>query len=194
VLRQSSRAFSSPHPREVWEGARLGPTGARTLTGIETWTIDAFAPALDSLARAHGVLYTLATPPAEIDLAAALTPEQQVLARIRDAHAGVRVQAVNPLLARVRARKSPAELDRIRRAVYISVLAHREALRATGPGMNEFEIKALLEYVFQRYGAEGAAYASIVASGPNSTTLHYRAADRFMGAGRRAADRRGRAV
>jgi Xaa-Pro aminopeptidase len=46
--------------------------------------------------------------------------------------------------------------------------------------MNEFEILALLEYHFRRYGAERPAYSSIVGSGPNSTTLHYREADRFM--------------
>jgi Xaa-Pro aminopeptidase len=64
--------------------------------------------------------------------------------------------------------------------VHISVLAHREAMRSTAPGMNEFEIRALLEYIYLRNGAEGPAYSSIVGSGPNSTTLHYRAADRFM--------------
>jgi Xaa-Pro aminopeptidase len=79
--------------------------------------------------------------------------------------------------------KSSAELDRIRRAVHISTLAHREAMRAVAAGMNEFEIRALLEYTFLRNGADGPAYASIVGSGPNSTTLHYRAADRFMNDG-----------
>jgi Xaa-Pro aminopeptidase len=169
--------------REVWEGARLGPDGARALTGIRATTSDAFVPALDSLARRHGVLYTLAPVPAEVDIAAALSPEQQVLSRLRAATPALRIQPVNPVLARIRARKSPAELDLIRRAVYISVLAHREAMRATEPGMNEFEIKGLLEYYFLRLGAEGPAYSSIVGSGPNSTTLHYRAADRFMNAG-----------
>jgi Xaa-Pro aminopeptidase len=60
------------------------------------------------------------------------------------------------------------------------VLAHRAAMRSVEPGMNEFEIQALIEYYFRRNGAERPAYSSIVGSGPNSTTLHYRAADRFM--------------
>jgi Xaa-Pro aminopeptidase len=46
--------------------------------------------------------------------------------------------------------------------------------------MNEFEMRALVEYVFARNGADGPAYASIVGSGPNATTLHYNAANRFM--------------
>jgi len=71
----------------------------------------------------------------------------------------------------------------IRRAVRSSALAQREAMRSTQPGVNEFEIRALMEYMFRRYGAEGPAYGSIVGSGPNSTTLHYQASDRFMEAG-----------
>jgi len=46
--------------------------------------------------------------------------------------------------------------------------------------MNEFEIEALIEYHFRRYGAKRPGFASIVGSGPNSTTLHYNADDRFM--------------
>lgn len=46
--------------------------------------------------------------------------------------------------------------------------------------MNEFEIHALIEATFRRYGAERPGFGSIVGSGPNSTTLHYRAADRYM--------------
>jgi Xaa-Pro aminopeptidase len=61
--------------------------------------------------------------------------------------------------------------------------AHAEAARALEPGMNEFEIQALLEYTFRRNGADRPAYASIVGSGPNSTVLHYNRDDRYMKAG-----------
>src|SRR5690606_18038303 len=36
------------------------------------------------------------------------------------------------------------------------------------------------EYTFRRYGAARPAFASIVGSGPNSTSLHYNQNDRFM--------------
>ena len=39
--------------------------------------------------------------------------------------------------------------------------------------MNEFEIQALIEYTFRRNGADRPSFATIVGSGPNSTTLHY---------------------
>jgi Xaa-Pro aminopeptidase len=46
--------------------------------------------------------------------------------------------------------------------------------------MNEFELQALIEYTFRRNGADRPSFATIVGSGPNSTTLHYNADDRFI--------------
>jgi Xaa-Pro aminopeptidase len=166
--------------REVWEGARLGPEGARALTGLPARTNTEFPAVLDSLAAAHGMLFTTTTVPRDVRLVTDLSWAQQVLGRLVQQQPGLEVRNVQSRVRELRATKSPAELDRIRRAVLITTLAHREAMRATAAGMNEFEIRALLEYIFLRNGAEGAAYASIVGSGPNSTTLHYRAADRFM--------------
>jgi Xaa-Pro aminopeptidase len=166
--------------REVWEGARLGPDGARDRTGVPARENTAFTAVLDSLAAVHGILHTTTMPPQQVDLDTNLTYAQQVLGRLAQRHAGLQVHNIQARIRELRATKSAAELDRIRRAVHISTLAHREAMRATAAGMNEFEIRALLEYIFLRNGAEGPAYSSIVGSGPNSTTLHYRAADRFM--------------
>jgi Xaa-Pro aminopeptidase len=46
-------------------------------------------------------------------------------------------------------------------------------MRATRPGAWEYEIEALIEYVFRRSGASAPAYASIVGGGANATVLHY---------------------
>src|SRR5690606_28751751 len=53
--------------------------------------------------------------------------------------------------------------------------AHREAMRAARPGMHEYEIEALIEYVFRRHGASGWSYPTIAAAGANATVLHYTA-------------------
>jgi Xaa-Pro aminopeptidase len=169
--------------REQWEGPRLGPDGARARTGIMAQTSDRFAVMLDSLARVHGALHSTTAPPVNTGLDSELTHAQQVLARLRTRYPDLEMRSIQGQIRQLRAVKSASELDRIRRAVHISVLAHREAMRSVQSGMNEFEIRALLEYFFRRYGAEGPAYGSIVGSGPNSTILHYQAADRFMNAG-----------
>ena len=166
--------------REVWEGARLGPAKAQELTGIPAQSAARFGVVLDSVLKTADVLHTTLSPAVRRSLTANHTYAQQILARIRDEHPDLKINSVQKLIRNQRALKSAAELDRIRRAVHISALAHREAMRTAQPGMNEFEIRALMEYVFRRYGAEGPAYGSIVGSGPNSTTLHYQASDRFM--------------
>jgi Xaa-Pro aminopeptidase len=168
--------------REVWEGARLGTEGAAARTGLPAFPSDRFLPVLDSLLAVHRTAYVTA-PPADPAPGSELSYAQQVLARLAARHPAVELRSVVGEVRALRARKSAAELDRIRRAVHISVLAHLEAMRSTQSGMNEFEIRALLEYIFLRNGADGPAYGSIVGSGPNSTTLHYQAADRFMAAG-----------
>jgi Xaa-Pro aminopeptidase len=166
--------------REIWEGVRLGADGAAARTGIPAFTTAALEPALDSLAARAPRLYTLVRPAAPGGILAHLTADQQAIARLLATRPALEVVSLQEPLRRLRAVKSPAELDRIRRAVYITVAAHRAAQQTVEPGMNEFEIHALIEYFFRRNGAERPAFSSIVGSGPNSTTLHYRAADRFM--------------
>ncbi len=77
--------------------------------------------------------------------------------------------------------KSEQELAAIRESVAIAVAAHREAMRAARRGMMEWEIEALVNFVFRSRGACGPAYPPIVASGPNATILHYVTNDRRLG-------------
>jgi Xaa-Pro aminopeptidase len=164
--------------REVWEGTRMGTDGAQALTGIPARTVDGLNALVDSLLAETPRLYTVVNVPASPE--AYLSVPQQFVRHAERRTPGVEVQNVLPALLNLRAVKSPAELAMIRRAIYVTTLAHREAARAMAPGFNEFEIQALIEGTFRRNGAEGTAFSSIVGSGPNSTTLHYRDADRFM--------------
>lgn len=181
-LEQTLFVRSRDPSREIWEGSRLGLDGGRALTGIPTRSFLDLPQVLDSLMKGHSTVFTLGAvgPASGARLAENLGFGPQLLGRLADLHPEVQFRGVEGQLSRVRAKKSPAELDLIRRAVYISAQAHREAMKLVAPGMNEFEIRAAVEYTFLRNGADGPAYASIVGSGGNSTTLHYRAADRFM--------------
>jgi Xaa-Pro aminopeptidase len=167
--------------REVWEGARMGSEGARARTGIPARTVDGLNPLVDSLLAATPRLWSVVSVPASPD--AYLSVPQQFVRHVQRRNPGVEVENALPAILNLRAVKSPAELTMLRRAIYITSLAHREVARAVAPGLNEFEIQALLEGTFRRYGAERPAFSSIVGSGPNSTTLHYRDADRFMQVG-----------
>jgi Xaa-Pro aminopeptidase len=93
------------------------------------------------------------------------------------------IRGAHPIVDSLRRRKSAAEQALLRRAIDVTVRAHKEALRATRPGMWEYQLEALIEGVFRRAGCEGPAFPSIVGSGPNSTQYHYTANNRQMRAG-----------
>ena len=76
--------------------------------------------------------------------------------------------------------KGPDEIDAIRDAVAVTIAGFREALAAAGPGIGEWVVEAAAEGTFRRNGADGAAFATIAASGPNATYLHYTANTRVL--------------
>jgi len=76
------------------------------------------------------------------------------------------------LLHDMRLYKSRAEIALHRKAMNVSVMAHKEAMRITEPGMMEYEVEAEILYHFHRHGMQ-TAYSSIVGSGENGCILHY---------------------
>ncbi len=87
------------------------------------------------------------------------------------------------IVADLRRVKDRHELDLMERAMAVTDEAHAAVLRHLQPGMKEYEVQAILEYVFRASGAQSCAFPSIVGSGPNSCVLHYAKNDRAMAAG-----------
>ncbi|WP_420385360.1 aminopeptidase P family protein [Roseivirga sp.] len=80
---------------------------------------------------------------------------------------------LNTLMASLRGIKTPEEIDLLRKAVFISTVGQVEVMKAMKPGMSEFEIQGIHEYVFKKYGSEYEGYPSIVGAGNNGCILHY---------------------
>ena len=179
------RTFFFVQPRdpatEVWSGARLGVDGISRLTGATGRNHADLPKVLDSLIATRLPLHVVgdySTRPRSI-----LSVDDQIVRTLMSRHSGLTVRSANAMVADLRRRKSPAELDLLRKSIALTVEAQREAMRLIEPGMNEFEVQALIEYTFRRYGSDRPGFATIVGSGPNATTLHYNADDRFMNAG-----------
>lgn len=160
--------------REIWDGFRHGPDGAR-----EAFGFDAAFPIEDLdgemtrlLANAPAAYYALGHS-AALDLQMK-TWLQNVR---RQARTGVTAPAVaHDLLAmldEMRLFKDDSEQATMRRAGEISARAHLRAMRAARPGMFEYEIEAELLHEFRRSGAQYPAYTPIVAAGANACVLHY---------------------
>jgi Xaa-Pro aminopeptidase len=174
-----------PAPRtEFYTGARVryDELGRRLSLGARSK--DDVNAVLDSLVATHLPYYFVSdAESAEFIEDDSLSFGRALARRLGSAHPGLDIRDATPIVAGLRARKSTAEVALIRRAADISSLGHRAAMQALAPNMNEFEIQALMEYTFRRNGADRPSYASIVGSGPNSTTLHYDHDNRVMHAG-----------
>lgn len=163
--------------REVWTGNRLGPSRVDAALGMEGRDSRALAASLDTLIGRDTVLYLVGENSAGD---APLTADDVLLRQLRPAHSQLRVVSASRLVDAMRRAKSPAELDFIRKAVAITVDAQRAAFQTVRPGLNEFEVQALIEYTFRKNGADRPSFSSIVGSGPNSTQLHYLDDNRFI--------------
>ena len=80
---------------------------------------------------------------------------------------------VLPPIHDMRMIKDSYEIKLMRKAIDITCDALLETMKAAEAGMYEYEIEAIIEYIFRKNGSQRPGFPSIVGSGPNSTILHY---------------------
>ena len=86
------------------------------------------------------------------------------------------IRNLDPILDAMRMIKSPREIALVRESTRIAGLAIMEAMRSAEPGMYEYELEAIGDYVFKKHNAQGIAYFALVAAGKNAAWPHYHAA------------------
>lgn len=168
-------AFVRPKNRaeEIWTGRRLGVQDAAERLGVDAaYSIDELDARLPELLQGACALHVALGRDEAFD-----RRMQQALraARARARRSGRAPDTiVDPatMLHEMRLRKDPAEIELMRRAAAASAAGHRAGMKATRPGLHEYEIEAAIEYEYLRAGA-AIAYNSIVAGGENATILHY---------------------
>src|SRR6185437_9940011 len=99
--------------------------------------------------------------------------EEAFIAHLKEAAPHSEVKDLDPILDNLRGTKSPREIAILREATRIAGLGIMEAMRDARPGMYEYELQADSEFVFKKYGAYGAAYFALIATGPNTYYTHY---------------------
>jgi Xaa-Pro aminopeptidase len=162
--------------KEMWEGERYGTEGALSVFGAdEAYPIEQFDKKLPELiSGAERIYYRIGLNDA-IDRRVLGTLESSRRSQGRSGKSLAQICDPNELLGEMRLFKSPEEVELLRRACQITALAHKTAMAEVRPGMKEFEIEALVDYVFRKNGCARVGYGSIVAGGANAACLHYRA-------------------
>jgi Xaa-Pro aminopeptidase len=153
-------------------------------TGLEVRSLPALRPLVDSVVGLGLPVYDLRDfATADAATQDTLTRGGRFIADLIGRKPDLVVRGAHPIVDSLRRRKSSAELAILRRAIDVTVAAHKKALRGTTPGMWEYQLEALIEGTFRRAGCDGPAFPSIVGSGPNSTQYHYQKNNRRMRAG-----------
>jgi len=75
--------------------------------------------------------------------------------------------------SKLRLIKSEEEIKCIRKAISITKDGIELMMKHSKSGMMEYEIEAYFDFVMTKNGVKDKAFASIIASGQNGTTLHY---------------------
>lgn len=102
------------------------------------------------------------------------TRQDRFIARLRAVLPDAEVRDLSPVLDAMRLRKSPREIEVMRRAGELSARAVREAMAVTRPGLREYDLHAAMLRVFASGGARGEGYRAIIAAGKaNAWDGHY---------------------
>jgi len=158
---------------EIWNGRRLGIERAPAELGVDmAFDISRLNSSLIEYLKNKNTFYHAYGRNPERD-SFVFSLCEKLLKRGRAFESGPR-KIVHPslLLHEMRMIKSDEEILILHECAKISNEAHKSAISNSRPGMFEYELQALLEFEFKKYGGTDA-YPSIVASGANACTLHY---------------------
>lgn len=190
-----------PHrhePRESSEGKLLAAEDAdqvKKLAGVEgVFATEMLAEHLARMARSEPAraLYTPFQPAEGLAVSRDLalrriadtsndpwdgraSREAAFIASLRSRFPQYEIRDLTPALDKLRLIKSPREIALIRKATRLSGLALMEAMRSSEPGLLESELDAVAKFIYYRNGAQGDAYYSLIANGPNAYFPHYNA-------------------
>lgn len=93
---------------------------------------------------------------------------------------GSKVLDLSEEIADARAIKHEEELELMRRALHITERSVEKVLKDLKPGVSEKAVAALVEYYMRSGGADGLAFETIVAFGPDAAYPHATVTDRTL--------------
>jgi Xaa-Pro aminopeptidase len=159
--------------KEKWDGKRLRAHEATEISGIKTivW-LDSLEALLQPWIHLADYIYLNTN---ENDRKSSLleTRDYRFAKEMKARYPLHKYERSAKILKKLRAIKTPEEIEVVREAIGITEKAFRRILSFIRPGVMEYEIEAEIMHEFLRNRAKGEAYGSIIASGDRARTLHY---------------------
>ena len=158
---------------EKWIGKRLRVKEAQQISGIKSivW-VDALDGLLQPWIHQADNIYLDTN---ENDRRANLlqTRDYRYIQELKERFPLHHYERAAKIMTRLRAVKSPLEVQVIQQAIDITDKTFRRLLGFIKPGVMEYEIEAEIMHSFLSSRSSGPAYASIIASGDRARILHY---------------------
>lgn len=156
----------------IFDGS-LSWEAAKDISGVDTViSHDEADSLLRELSRKHSLVYTLGDDPYAKYYDFTLNPGPKEMDR-RLERIFSDVVDCRKELANLRARKQPAEIAAIKKAITLTIDAFQDVKQKLPDLRYEYEVEAEFSYYFRKHGSSGHAYEPIVATGKNACTLHY---------------------
>ena len=159
--------------KEKWDGKRLRAKEAQQISGIPSivW-LDALDGLLQPWIHLADNIYLDSN---ENDRKGSLlqTRDYRFVQEMKQRYPLHNYERAAKIMTRLRAIKTPEEINVIQEAINITDKTFRRVLGFIKPGVMEYEIEAEIVHSFLSNRATGQAYGSIIASGDRARILHY---------------------
>ncbi|KAK3272650.1 hypothetical protein CYMTET_19071 [Cymbomonas tetramitiformis] len=106
------------------------------------------------------------------------TPDAR--AALAASNAPLAPNALRPVMHHLRWRKSPAEVEVMRRSAELSAAAMSRCMAESHGGVEENTLASIFEYDTRRGGAQRMAYPQVVAGGASANIIHYSRNDKAV--------------
>ncbi len=158
---------------ERWQGRRMKEDDVRAASGIEKI---AFVGAFSSAFHAAMSRYDSIDLWLDCDRLRAEGPQTETVTfagETLEKYPFARVCNLLPHLRALRTIKKPCEIDAMRKAMRITREGILDMMRASKPGMYEYEYKAVFDAALTRNGVLSPGFPSIISAGENNFCIHY---------------------
>ena len=95
------------------------------------------------------------------------------LSEIKDKYFNINIKNIFSEIAKLRLIKDEEEINRMRKAISITIEGVKELMKNSKEGIREYELEAYFDFVCKKNGVKDFAFKTIAAAGKNATILHY---------------------
>lgn len=152
---------------EKWQGKTIRKEEVCPLCGIED---------VKYLGEFNGFIEKILLANEKINLYLDLEKENyshNYIKEIKDKYHNITINNCYRIIGNLRLIKTEEEVNRIRKAIEVTIEGVETLMKNAKVGMKEYELEAYFDFICKKNGIKDFAFKTIAAAGKNATILHY---------------------